>query len=162
MTATTTTLANVLKTEYAPLIYDQLNEETLIFRMFDEGTENWNGDSFRISLRTATVADSAIEWGDEGAAIPAASRQTYQALVVQYAALRGSFEVTGEAEAVAAAGGSVDAYRGAMFTEMERLKDTLVSKVHRKMFDGLGCHAYLVDGQAPGVLLERRISGVNH
>ena len=162
MTATTTTLANVLKTEYAPLIYDQLNEETLIFRMFDEGTENWNGDSFRISLRTATVADSAIEWGDEGASIPAASRQTYQALVVQYAALRGAFEVTGEAEAVAAAGGSVDAYRGAMFTEMERLKDTLVSKVNRKMFDGRGCHAYLVDGQAPGVLLERRISGVNH
>lgn len=162
MAATTTTLANVLKTEYAPLIYDQLNEESLIFRMFDEGTENWNGDSFRISLRTATVADSAVEWGDEGASIPAASQQTYQALVVQYAALRGSFEVTGEAEAVSEAGGSVDAYRGAMFTEMERLKDTLVSRVNRKMFDGRGCHAFLVDNLATGVINGRMVSGANH
>lgn len=156
------TLANVLKTEYAPLIYDQLNEEALIFRLFDEGTENWNGDSFRISLRTATVADSAIEWGDEGAAIPTASNQSYEALVVKYASLRGSFEVTGEAEAIAAAGGSVDSYRGAMFAEMEGLKDTLVSKVNRKLFDGRGCHAYLVDNQGAGVLTNRVVSGANH
>jgi len=165
----TTAISKLLKEQYEGPIREQINLESLIYRLFAEGPHSWAGDKVIIPLHTAGVEASTIAYLPESAGapglyqdMPQATSQSYLDLTVGAKHLYASFEVTGQAEAKAPgnAGGSEAAFVGAMYSEMRGLEKDVRSSMNKDMFTGQGFPAFLVDNLA--VVANRRVSGTNH
>ena len=167
----TTQISKLLKAQYEGPIREQINLESLIYRLFAEGPHSWSGDKVIIPLHTAGVDASTIAYlpesvGAPGAYqdMPQATSQSYLDLTVGAKHLYASFEVTGQAEAKAPgnAGGSEAAFVGAMYSEMRGLEKDVRSSMNKDMCTGQGFHGFLIDNQNNATLAGRRVSGANH
>ena len=152
MTATTSSISELLKNQYEGPIREQLNLEAMIYDLFEEGPHQWAGASVHIPLHTrgvVTTATGGIHYGSEGAqgaVVPSASNQEYLELVVGYQSLYAAFEVTGQAESQAPGnGGSEAAFVGAMYSEMRNLEKDIRHKLDRDMFIGRGLPGFAID-----------------
>ncbi len=152
MTATTSSISELLKNQYEGPIREQLNLEAMIYDLFEEGPHQWAGANVHVPLHTrgvVTTATAGIHYGSEGAqgaVVPAASNQEYLELIVGYQSLYAAFEVTGQAESQAPGnGGSEAAFVGAMYSEMRNLEKDIRHKLDRDMFIGRGFPAFAID-----------------
>tara|TARA_R100001463_G_scaffold4090_2_gene15747 strand:+ start:42 stop:1463 length:1422 start_codon:yes stop_codon:yes gene_type:complete len=171
MTATTTTISQLLKDQYEGPIREQLNLEAMIYGLFEEGPHQWAGANVHVPLHTrgiVTTAAAGIQYGSEGAGgavVPEASNQQYLEMIVGYQSLYCAFEVTGQAEAQAPGnGGSEAAFIGAMYSEMRAMEKDVRHKLDRDMFIGRGLPGFVIDQDqhlAAGTGNTCMISGAN-
>lgn len=168
MTATTSSISELLKNQYEGPIREQLNLEAMIYSLFEEGPHQWAGASVHIPLHTrgvVTTATAGIHYGAEGAVgavVPEASNQEYLEMVVGYQSLYAAFEVTGQAEAQAPGnGGSEAAFVGAMYSEMRELEKDIRHKLDRDMFIGRGFPGFVLHSDQNNANTTINISGAN-
>jgi hypothetical protein len=167
--ATSGQLSKLLKEQYEGPIREQLNLESLIYKLFSEGPHQWAGDKVIIPLHTSSVDPTSIEYLGESAAgalidVPQATSQGYLDLTVGARFLYASFEVTGQAESKAPgnSGGSDAAFVGAMYSEMRGLEKDVRSSMNKDMFTGQGFKGFLIDAAGAAVTAGRMVSGANH
>jgi len=167
--ATSGQLSKLLKEQYEGPIREQLNLESLIYKLFSEGPHQWAGDKVIIPLHTSSVDASSISYLGESAAgalvdVPQATSQGYLDLTVGARFLYASFEVTGQAESKAPgnSGGSEAAFVGAMYSEMRGLEKDVRSSMNKDMFTGQGFKGFLIDNAGAAVTAGRMVSGANH
>ena len=168
MTATTSSISELLKNQYEGPIREQLNLEAMIYELFEEGPHQGAGANVHIPLHTRgvlTTATAGIHYGAEGAAgavVPEASNQEYLELIVGYQSLYAAFEVTGQAESQAPGnGGSEAAFIGAMYSEMRALEKDIRHKLDRDMFIGRGLPGFVLDNQQNNANNVINVSGAN-
>jgi len=124
MTATQTTLQNILKEFYIGPVQDQLNNEMMVLELMEKTTVDWNGRVAIIPVHTAR--NTGVQYLDEAGTVggqtnlPDAGSQGYLRLQVHARFQYGTFQITGPATAAAAKGG-VGSFVGWMDAEMKRL-----------------------------------------
>ena len=138
MTATQTTLQNILKEFYIGPVQDQLNNEMMVLELMEKTTVDWNGRVAIIPVHTArTTGVSYLNESDGTAAtaLPDAGNQGYLRLQVHARFQYGTFRITGPATAAAAKGG-VGSFVGWMDAEMKRLVTDFRNASDRRCVSG--------------------------
>lgn len=103
-TATITTLTAILKEFYLGPIAEQLNQEIMVYEMFDKASVDWSGR--RVVIPVHLARNTGVAFAAESGALPTAGTQTYGRLEVDAKYLYGRFEISGPAMAAAKSGGN--------------------------------------------------------
>lgn len=125
----------VLKDIYGPKVFDQLNNEILVFQLLDVTSEDLYGRQAIIGLHTSR--SGGVGARDEGDNLPTASAQSYAKAIFALKYLYGRGQVTGPAmiRTKSDVGSMVNALRD----EMTRIRDDLLLDVARQTYsDGTG------------------------
>jgi len=144
--ADTNTLDALLKDDYGPALWSQLNDETPMVDMFErEDNASWEG---RQHLEAILVNRNRGAYATaEGGAIPTAGRQQVENYRIPMRYIHGAIQVT--AQLMKATKSNKGAFVRGMRLEMDRLLDDL--RVLRNFYmwgDGRGIRA-LVNGGSP-------------
>ena len=140
MGATLTTLADIIKTQYAPVVGEMINHSTPILDRIGKDYDSVQGKDFTIPLHYGR--NEGIGARGEGAQLPAAGNQSYKASVLPMRYQYGRFQITGQT--IKATRNNEGAYRKAVRSEMEGLANDMCDSISRQLFgDGSGLLATL-------------------
>ncbi len=150
--ANTSTLDALLKDDYGPALWSQLNDETPMVDMFERDDQaTWEG---RQHIEPILVERNRGAYATaEGGAPPQAGRQTVENYRIPMRYLHGAIQVT--AQLMKATKSNKGAFVRGMRLEMERLLDDL--RVLRNFYmwgDGRGIRAFLDAGTSNGTTLD--------
>ena len=133
--ATLTTLADIIKTQYAPVVGEMINNSTPILDRIGKDYDSVQGKDFTIPLHYGR--NEGIGARGEGSALPTAGNQAYKASVLPMRYQYGRFQITGQT--IKATRNNEGAYRKAVRSEMEGLANDMVDSLSRQIFgDGTG------------------------
>ena len=102
--ATISTLSAILKEFYLGPIAEQLNQEIMVYELFDKASVDWSGR--RVVIPVHLARNTGVGFAAEDGALPLTGTQTYGRLEVDAKYLYGRFEITGPAMAAAKSGGN--------------------------------------------------------
>ena len=140
MGATLTTLADIIKTQYAPVVGEMINHSTPILDRIGKDYDSVQGKDFTIPLHYGR--NEGIGARGEGSALPTAGNQSYKASVLPMRYQYGRFQITGQT--IKATRNNEGAYRKAVRSEMEGLANDMCDSLSRQLFgDGSGLLATL-------------------
>ena len=148
MGATTTTIDAILKDYYIGPLQEQLNNEIMVLNMFEKAKISWAGRQGVVPLHVGRN-QTGVGYQGEGLALPTAGNQVVKNMTFTAAYLYGRFEVTGQAIASAAKGGTAS-FVGALELEMDKLKDDVRNQADRALTSG---------GRVVGFLNQRKSGG---
>ena len=135
MGTTLTTIADILKTQYAPVVGEMINHATPILDRIGKDYDSTQGKDFTIPLHYGR--NEGIGARAEGAALPTAGNQAYKASIVPMRYQYGRFQLTGQT--IKATRNNDGAFRKAIRSEMEGLGNDMVDSLSRQLFgDGSG------------------------
>ena len=135
MGATLTTLADIIKTQYAPVVGEMINHSTPILDRIGKDYDSVQGKDFTIPLHYGR--NEGIGARGEGSALPTAGNQSYKASVLPMRYQYGRFQITGQT--IKATRNNEGAYRKAVRSEMEGLANDMCDSLSRQLFgDGSG------------------------
>ena len=135
MGATLTTLADIIKTQYAPVVGEMINHSTPILDRIGKDYDSVQGKDFTIPLHYGR--NEGIGARGEGSALPTAGNQSYKASVLPMRYQYGRFQITGQT--IKATRNNEGAYRKAVRSEMEGLANDMCDSISRQLFgDGSG------------------------
>lgn len=160
MSATIATLSAILKEFYLGPIAEQLNQEVLVYDLFQKATVDWSGKTVIIPVHVRR--NTAVGYAADGGALPTGTDQEgFEKLTVNAKFLYGKFRITGPAISAARAG--ANAFISYVDAEMNKLvEDVKVAANERSIFGGsvLGyvwqkqnAAAYQYSGRSQGVLV---------
>ena len=140
MGATLTTLADIIKTQYAPVVGEMINHSTPILDRIGKDYDSVQGKDFTIPLHYGR--NEGIGARAEGGTLPTAGNQSYKASVLPMRYQYGRFQITGQT--IKATRNNEGAYRKAVRSEMEGLANDMCDSLSRQLFgDGSGLLATL-------------------
>ena len=140
MGATLSTLADIIKTQYAPVVGEMINHSTPILDRIGKDYDSVQGKDFTIPLHYGR--NEGIGARGEGSALPTAGNQSYKASVLPMRYQYGRFQITGQT--IKATRNNEGAYRKAVRSEMEGLANDMCDSLSRQLFgDGSGLLATL-------------------
>ena len=135
MGATLSTLADIIKTQYAPVVGEMINHSTPILDRIGKDYDSVQGKDFTIPLHYGR--NEGIGARGEGSALPTAGNQSYKASVLPMRYQYGRFQITGQT--IKATRNNEGAYRKAVRSEMEGLANDMCDSISRQLFgDGSG------------------------
>ena len=135
MGATLSTLADIIKTQYAPVVGEMINHSTPILDRIGKDYDSVQGKDFTIPLHYGR--NEGIGARGEGSALPTAGNQSYKASVLPMRYQYGRFQITGQT--IKATRNNEGAYRKAVRSEMEGLANDMCDSLSRQLFgDGSG------------------------
>lgn len=148
MGATLTTLADIIKTQYAPVVGEMINHSTPILDRIGKDYDSVQGKDFTIPLHYGR--NEGIGARAEGGALPGAGNQSYKASVLPMRYQYGRFQITGQT--IKATRNNEGAYRKAVRSEMEGLANDMCDSISRQLFsDGTGALAVCASAASDGV-----------
>jgi hypothetical protein len=131
MSATITTLDAVLKNFYVKAVAEQLNQEVLMYELFEKAKLDWSGKQVVVPVHVAR--NSGVGFAAEGAALPTAGNQTYQELSIKAKFLYGRFQLSGPAISSAKGAYSFGNY---IDLELRKLVEDVRKKANVAAFSG--------------------------
>ena len=135
MGATLTTLADIIKTQYSPVVGEMINHSTPILDRIGKDYDSVQGKDFTIPLHYGR--NEGIGARAEGSALPTAGNQSYKASILPMRYQYGRFQITGQT--IKATRNNEGAYRKAVRSEMEGLANDMCDSISRQLFgDGSG------------------------
>jgi hypothetical protein len=144
----------LLKDYYAGPVRDQLNNELMIFDLFNRRKMSWTGRKVIMPVRTARNGSGAFR--AEGIALPGAGNNTYLDLNIECKYLYGRMSLTGPA--IAQAKASQGAFLNALESELDGAMETVKNVADAQAFVGGGCVGFIHD-QAAGAVTDHPFSG---
>jgi hypothetical protein len=134
MAATIVTLSAILKEFYAGPIAEQLNQEILVYELFEKATVDWSGKTVIIPVHVRR--NLATGFAADGGALPASATdfEGYEKLTVTAKFLYGRFRITGPAIASAKAG--ANSFIGYVDAEMNKLAEDVKTKANQASIFG--------------------------
>jgi hypothetical protein len=149
VSATITTLSNILKRHYLGPVREQLNNSILVMQLFDVTSENLEGLQVELPLHTAR--SGGIGSRGELETLPSAGNQGYSKAVYDLAYHYGRVQVSGQA--IHKTRSSVGAFLRAMKSELDYIKDDLALDFARQVYGaGDGVVAALQAGTSVNTL----------
>ena len=150
--ASTTTIAAVLKRYYTDGgVAEQINNESLVTKLFERSTQQWGGSTLHIPVHTGR--NTGVGNIPEGGAYPTAGAQVYADLVVDSMTLAGRGNITRKMMKKAKkARNPRAAFLSYWDAEVTRIKDDLIN---------LSCQRMISGGKFPGVINTKAISGAS-
>ena len=127
---TVTALDPVLKDIYGPKVFEQLNNEIMVFQLLDVTSENLVGRQVILGLHSAR--SGGVGARDEGDDLPSASAQGYKKAIYDLKYLYGRGQVTGPA--MIRTRSDVGSMVNALRDEMTRIRDDLLLDVARQVY----------------------------
>ena len=152
-----TTLSDIdglLKDYYAGPVRDQLNNELMIFDLFNRRKMTWTGRKVIMPVRTARNGSGAFR--AENTTLPGAGNNTYLDLNIECKYLYGRMSLTGPA--IAQAKASQGAFLNALESELDGAMETVKNVADAQAFVGGGCVGFIHD-QAIGANVNHPFSG---
>lgn len=146
MGATTDTIDSILKDYYIGPLQEQLNNEIMVLNMFEKAKISWAGRQGVVPLHVGRN-QTGVGYQGEGLDLPTAGNQVVKNMTFTAAYLYGRFEVTGQAIASAAKGGTAS-FVGALELEMDKLKDDVRNQADRALTSGGRVVGFLNQRQA--------------
>jgi hypothetical protein len=134
--ASTTTIAAVLKRYYTDGgVAEQINNESLVTKLFERSTQQWGGSTLHIPVHTGR--NSGVGNIPEGGAYPTAGAQVYADLVVDSETLAGRGNITRKMMKKAKkARNPRAAFLSYWDAEVTRIKDDLINLSCKRMVSG--------------------------
>ena len=133
MGATIATLSAILKEFYLGPIAEQLNQEVLVYDLFEKAVVDWNGRSVIIPVHVRR--NSAVGFAADGAALPTGiDQEGYERLTVNAKFLYGKFRITGPAISSAKAGSNT--FISYVDAEMNKLVEDVKTKANQAAIFG--------------------------
>lgn len=130
-----TTLDSILKTQYLPVLNEQLNSATVLFSRLEKDYDSVVGKNFTMALHTGR--NESVAARAENATLPTAGAQAYKNAIVPMKYLYGQIELTGQT--MKAAKVSEGAYIQALDSEMKGLMRDIKVSLNRQIWgDGTG------------------------
>lgn len=130
-----TTLSAILKTQYLPVLNEQLNSATVLFSRLEKDYDSVVGKNFTMALHTGR--NESVAARAENATLPTAGAQAYNNCIVPMKYLYGTIELTGQT--LKAAKVSEGAYIQALDSEMKGLMRDIKISLNRQVWgDGTG------------------------
>lgn len=130
MSATLSTLSNILKEYYLPPVVDQLNNEVLITSRWESRKQDLVGNQAVVPIHTNR--STGIGARAEGGTLPAAGYQSYNKAVYDLKYLYGRIQVTGPslAKTKSEAGAFLEAYK----SELDGIRRDLMLDLARQLY----------------------------
>lgn len=129
----------ILKDHYAGPVRDQLNNEMMIFDLFNRRKMTWTGRKVIMPVRTARNASGAYR--ADGGTLPDDGQNTYKDLQIEAKYLYGRMALTGPA--IAQAKASEGAFLNALESELDGAIETVKNAADSAMFVGNGCVGFI-------------------
>ena len=144
MSASLQTLQEILKEFYLGPVQEQINQEVMVYELFDKASVEWSGRNVIIPLHIARNPSTGFR--AEGGTLPGTpgvvgdlpvGNQTYEQLFVTAKFLYGRFSLTGPAISAARAGSN--SFISYVEAEMNKLVDDVKNASNRTMVSGGRC-----------------------
>lgn len=143
MSAQLSTLEEILKEFYLGPVQEQINQEVMVYELFEKASVSWSGKQVIIPLHVARNPSTGFR--AEGSTLPGSNaagtlpsgNQTYEKLVVTAKFLYGRFSLTGPAISAARAGSN--SFISYVEAEMNKLVDDVKNASNRTMVSGGRC-----------------------
>ena len=137
--STVSSLDKILKEFYSGPIRDQLNNEMLVFELFNRRKMNWVGRRVIMPVRVSRNTSGAFA-ADNGT-LPPAEQQGYKDLTIQSKYLYGRMSITGPA--IAQAKASVGAFVNGLQQELDGAVETVKNAADKACFTGGGAVGFV-------------------
>lgn len=144
----------ILKDHYAGPVRDQLNNEMMIFDLFNRRKMTWTGRKVIMPVRLTRNGSGAFR--TETAELPADGQNTYADLQIEAKYLYGRMALTGPA--IAQAKASEGAFLNALESELDGAIETVKNAADAAMFTGGGTVGFCSD-QTGGAKTNHQFSG---
>ena len=144
----------ILKDHYAGPVRDQLNNEMMIFDLFNRRKMVWTGRKVIMPVRLTRNGSGAFR--SETANLPDDGQNTYADLQIEAKYLYGRMALTGPA--IAQAKASEGAFLNALESELDGAIETVKNAADAAMFTGGGCVGFC-SNQAVGAQTDHQFSG---
>lgn len=141
VTSMSSSLDTILKEFYSGPIRDQLNNEMLVFDLFNRKKMNWVGRRVIMPVRVARNTSGA--YAADNGALPDPSEQTYADLNITAKYLYGRMSITGPA--IAQAKASVGAFVNGLQQELDGAVETVKNAADQACFTGGGAIGFLTE-----------------
>ena len=132
-------LDTILKEFYSGPIRDQLNNEMLVFELFNRKKMNWVGRRVIMPVRVARNTTSA--YAADNGSLPAAGEQSYKDLTITAKYLYGRMSITGPA--IAQAKASVGAFVNGLQQELDGAVESVKNAADQACFTGGGAVGFV-------------------
>jgi len=140
--ASISTLTDILKDFYLGPLAEQLNQEIMVYEMFEKAAVDWSGRRVVIPVHVArnTGVGAALDDGQ----LPTAGSQDFERLEVDAKFVYGRFNITGPA--IASAKSGPNAFISYVDAEMTKLGDDVKTWANQRGVFGGKVLGYLFDG----------------
>lgn len=132
--ADVTTGATLLKRTYDSMILEAVNQEGLVWELFTEDTENWNGQDWRVPVHVQRASGDVQEIAD-GGAYPAPADETVVHLIVDTQTIAGTKHLTRNLMKRARSSGT-GAFVNIVNFQADHLKKNLLALLNRRAISG--------------------------
>lgn len=140
MSATIATLSAILKEFYLGPIAEQLNQEVLVYDLFQKATVDWSGKTVIIPVHVRR--NTAVGFTSDGGALPTGTDQEgYERLTVSAKFLYGKFRITGPAISAAKAGANT--FISYVDAEMNKLVEDVKIRANQAAIHGGSVIGYI-------------------
>tara|TARA_R110000823_G_scaffold137627_4_gene267074 strand:+ start:129 stop:1406 length:1278 start_codon:yes stop_codon:yes gene_type:complete len=144
----------LLKDHYAGPVRDQLNNEMMIFDLFNRRKMTWTGRKVIIPIRLDRNNSGGFR--TEAATLPDAAHNSYDDLLITAKYLYGRMSLSGPA--ISQAKASQGAFLNALESELDGAKETVKNVADAMMFIGAGTVGFVSD-QSVGAVADHPFSG---
>ncbi len=134
-----TSLDSILKDHYVGPVRDQLNNEMMIFDLFNRRKMTWTGR--RVIMPVRVERNSSGAFRDDGGQLPDDGQNKYADLQIKAKYLYGRMALTGPA--IAQAKASQGAFLNALESELDGAIETVKNAADSTMFVGGGCVGFI-------------------
>jgi len=165
--ATISTLTAILKEFYLGPLAEQLNQEVLVYDMFDKASVDWSGR--RVVIPVHVARNTGVGFSPDDGQLPTAGTQEFKRLEVDAKFLYGRFAITGPAIASAKTG--PNAFISYVDAEMSKLGEDVKTVANQRAVYGGAVLGYLFDqvnnaaqpysGRSTGLTLNQALSTVD-
>jgi len=133
MSASISSLTAILKEFYLGPLAEQLNQEILVYELFEKASVDWSGR--RVVIPVHVARNSGVAFVADDGTLPTAGQQDFERLEVDAKFLYGRFAITGPA--IASAKSGPNAFISYIDAEMNKLvEDVKTAANQRAIFGG--------------------------
>lgn len=149
MAANITTLTAILKEFYLGPLAEQLNQEVMVYEMFEKASVDWSGR--RVVIPVHVARNTGVSFAADDGLLPTAGQQDFERLEVDAKFLYGRFAITGPA--IASAKSGPNAFISYVDAEMNKLAEDVKTASNQRAIFG---------GRVLGYIFEQKAANVSH
>ena len=139
MSASISTLSAILKEYYLGPLQEQLNQEVLVYNLFEKASVDWSGR--RVVIPVHVARNSGVAFAADDGTLPTAGQQDFERLEVDAKFLYGRFAITGPA--IASAKSGPNAFITYIEAEMNKLGEDVKTRANQAAIFGGSCIGYI-------------------
>ena len=149
MSASIASLTAILKEFYLGPIAEQLNQEILVYELFDKASVDWSGR--RVVIPVHVARNTGVAFVADDGTLPTAGQQDFERLEIDAKFLYGRFAITGPA--IASAKSGPNAFISYVDAEMNKLVEDVKTAANQRAIFG---------GRVLGYIMDTIAANVNH